>query len=175
MKIWDLSIRQPVFMTMILTAGIVLGAVSFFRMPVNLFPEVDFPVVLVTTIYPGASPEEVEEQITSVLEEELNSVNSIETITSQSSEGVSTIIMQFSLDASVDKVAQDVRDKVGLKRNELPRDIQEPIIRRFNPTDNPIFLFGVSDKSGTLSSAALRTKVEERAGAVARYRRCGRS
>ncbi len=161
MKIWDLSIRQPVFMTMILTAGIVLGSVAFFRMPVNLFPEVDFPVVLVTTVYPGASPDEVEEQITSVLEEELNSVNSIETITSQSSEGVSTIIMQFSLDASVDKVSQDVRDKVGLKRNELPDGILEPIVRRFNPTDAPIMLFGVADATGELSSAALRTTVEE--------------
>ncbi|MCB0110101.1 MAG: efflux RND transporter permease subunit, partial [Caldilineaceae bacterium] len=150
-----------VFMTMILTAGIVVGLVSFFRMPVNLFPEVEFPVVLVTTVYPGASHAEVEEQVTSVLEEELNSTNSIESITSQSSEGVSTIIMQFSLDASVDKVSQDVRDKVNLKRNELPRDIQEPIIRRFNPTDNPIMLFGVADKTGTLSSAALRTAVED--------------
>ncbi|MCB0083052.1 MAG: efflux RND transporter permease subunit, partial [Caldilineaceae bacterium] len=161
MKLWDLSIRQPVFMTMILTAGIVLGSVSFFRMPVNLFPEVEFPVVIVSTVYPGAGPEEVEDQVTSILEEELNSVNSIETITSRSSEGVSTIIMQFSLDASVDKVSQDVRDKVNLKRNELPRDIQEPIIRRFNPTDNPIMLFGVADKTGTLSSAALRTAVED--------------
>ena len=147
MKIWDLSIRQPVFMTMILTAGIVLGSVAFFRMPINLFPEVEFPVVLVTTIYPGASPDEVEEQVTSILEEELNSVNSIETITSRSAEGVSVIIMQFSLDASVDKVSQDVRDKVNLKRNELPRDILEPIIRRFNPTEAPIMLFGVADGS----------------------------
>ena len=161
MKIWDLSIRQPVFMTMILTAGIVLGSVAFFRMPINLFPEVEFPVVLVTTIYPGASPDEVEEQVTSILEEELNSVNSIETITSQSSEGVSVIIMQFSLDASVDKVSQDVRDKVNLKRNELPNDILEPIIRRFNPTDAPIMLFGVADTTGQLSSAELRTLVEE--------------
>lgn len=161
MKIWDLSIRQPVFMTMILTAGIVLGVVSFFRMPVNLFPEVEFPVVLVTTVYPGAGPEEIEDQVTSILEEELNSVNSIETITSRSSEGVSTIIMQFSLDASVDKVTQDVRDKVGLLRNQLPRDIQEPIIRRFNPSDNPIILFGVADNTGELSPAALRNVVED--------------
>lgn len=161
MKIWDLAIRQPVFMTMILTAGIVLGTVSFFRMPINLFPEVEFPVVLVTTIYPGASPDEVEDQVTSLLEEELNSVNSIETITSRSSEGVSVIIMQFSLDASVDKVTQDVRDKVNLKRNELPREIQEPIIRRFNPTEAPIMLFGIADTTGQLSSAQLRSLVEE--------------
>ena len=161
MKLWDLSIRQPVFMTMILTAGIVLGSVAFFRMPINLFPEVEFPVVLVTTIYPGASPDEVEEQVTSILEEELNSVNSIETITSRSAEGVSVIIMQFSLDASVDKVSQDVRDKVNLKRNELPRDILEPIIRRFNPTEAPIMLFGVADGSGQLTAAELRAVVEK--------------
>src|SRR5690554_3585911 len=102
MKIWDISIRQPVFMTMILTAGIVLGLVSFFRMPVNLFPEVEFPVIVVTTIYPGASPEEIEDQITEVLEEELGAIGGIETVSSRSVEGVSTLILQFDLDVSVD-------------------------------------------------------------------------
>ena len=177
MKIWDLSIRQPVFMTMILTAGIVLGSVAFYRMPVNLFPEVDFPVVLVTTVYPGASPNEVEDQVTSILEAELNSVNSIETITSRSSEGVSTIIMQFSLDASVDKVSQDVRDKVNLKRNDLPTAILEPIVRRFNPTDAPVMLFGVADGTGKLSSPRCAPGRRGRADAAPGHRwrrRCRR-
>ena len=83
MKLWDVSIRQPVFMTMILTAGIVLGIVSYTRMPVDLFPNVEFPVIVVTTVYPGASPEEVEDQITSLMEEELGAIAGIETVNSR--------------------------------------------------------------------------------------------
>ncbi|HXF60130.1 MAG TPA: efflux RND transporter permease subunit [Caldilineaceae bacterium] len=161
MKLWDLSIRQPVFMTMILTAGIVLGVVSFFRMPVNLFPDVEFPVIVVTTVYPGASPEEVEEQVTEVLEEELGAIGGIETVSSRSVEGVSTLILQFDLDVSVDNVSQEVREKVNLLRRQLPDGIEEPLIRRFNPSDNPIMLFGVADTTGRLTPVELRALVEE--------------
>jgi HAE1 family hydrophobic/amphiphilic exporter-1 len=161
MKLWDISIRQPVFMTMILTAGIVLGVVSYTRMPVDLFPNVEFPVIVVTTVYPGASPDEVEDQITSVLEEELGAIGGIETVNSRSRESVSTLILQFDLDSSVDKASQEVREKVNLLRNQLPSGIEEPIVRRFNPSDNPIMLFGVADKSGNLSPAELRATVEE--------------
>ena len=70
MKIWDISIRQPVFMTMVLIAGIVMGVFSYFRMPVDNFPNVEFPIVVVTTIYPGASPTEVQDNVTELLEDE---------------------------------------------------------------------------------------------------------
>ena len=68
MKIWDVSIRQPVFMTMVLIAGIVMGVYSYFRMPVDVYPNIEFPIAVVTTIYPGASPTEVEEEVTRKLE-----------------------------------------------------------------------------------------------------------
>ncbi|MCC9076493.1 efflux RND transporter permease subunit [Litorilinea aerophila] len=161
MKLWDIAIRQPVFMTMILAAGIVLGTVSYFRMPVDLFPNVEFPVVLVTTIYPGASPEEMEQQVTKVLEEELSAISGIDSVISRSSEGLSTLILQFDLDQSVDKASQEVREKVNLVRNRLPDGIQEPIIRRFNPSDNPILLFGVADRSGQYAPVELRKLVED--------------
>ena len=143
MKIWDISIRQPVFMTMILVAGMVLGIVAYTRMPVNLFPEVEFPVIVVTTIYPGASPDEVEDQITSLMEEELGAINGIDAVNSRSGEGISNIILQFTLDSDVNRASQEVREKVNLLRNQLPSGVQEPIVRRFNPSDNPIMLFGV--------------------------------
>jgi HAE1 family hydrophobic/amphiphilic exporter-1 len=161
MKLWDLSIRQPVFMTMILAAGIVLGTVSFFRMPVDLFPDVEFPVIVVTTVYPGASPEEVEDQVTSVLEEELGAIGGIESVISRSLEGFSTLVLQFDLDVSVDSVSQEVRERVNLVRNELPDGIEEPLVRRFNPSDNPIMLFAVADAAGTRSPVELRALVEE--------------
>jgi hydrophobic/amphiphilic exporter-1 (mainly G- bacteria), HAE1 family len=161
MKIWDIAIRQPVFMTMILTAGIVLGMVSYTRMPLDLFPDVEFPVIIVTTIYPGAGPEEVEDQVTSILEEELGAIGGIERVNSRSLENVSSLVLQFKLDVSVDSVSQEVREKVNLVRNRLPSGVQEPVVRRFNPSDNPIMLFGVADRSGKLTPLELRKTVED--------------
>ncbi len=161
MKIWDLSIRQPVFMTMILVAGIVMGVFSYFRMPVDLFPDVEFPIVVVVTVYPGASPDEIEEQVTDVLEKELSTIGGIEQVNSTSAESVSTIVLQFSLDESADAVNQEVRERVGLLRNRLPTGIEEPVVRRFNPSDQPVLRFGVADTSGELSPVALRELVDD--------------
>ncbi len=161
MKIWNLAIKQPVLMTMILLAGIVMGVFSYTRMPVNLFPDVEFPVLVVSTIYPGASPDEIEDQVTSVLEAELSTVSGLDSIQSTSSEGMSFIILQFDLELSVDQVSQDVRDKVGLLRNQLPSGILEPIIQTFDPTNLPILTFSVADTSGAMSQLELRDFVEE--------------
>jgi len=161
MKIWDVSIRQPVFMTMILAAGVVLGVASYFRMPVDIFPDVEYPVIVVTTIYPGAGPEEVEDLVTTTLEEKLSAIGGLDTITSQSSEGVSTVVMQFDMDLSADQLSQEVREKVDLVRRDLPGGIEEPIITRFSITDSPVIVFGVTDKTGWLSPSELRTKTED--------------
>ncbi len=161
MKIWNLAIKQPVLMTMILLAGIVMGVFSYTRMPVNLFPDVEFPVLVVSTIYPGASPDEIEDQVTSVLEAELSTVSGLDSIQSTSSEGMSFIILQFDLEMSVDQVSQDVRDKVGLLRNQLPTGILEPVIQTFDPTNLPILTFSVADTSGAMSQLELRDFVEE--------------
>lgn len=161
MKIWDVSIRQPVFMTMILAAGIIMGVFSYFRMPVDVYPNVEFPVVAVITVYPGAGPTEVEEQVTKKLEAELSTVAGVDTVNSTSAESVSTIIILFDLNQSADKVSQEVREKVNILRNDLPSGIQEPVIRRFNPSDQAIMLFGVADKTGKLSPVELRKLVED--------------
>ena len=161
MKLWDISIRQPVFMTMILVAGIVMGIFSYFRMPVDIFPNIEFPVVVVVTVWPGAGPSEVQDQVTKPLEDELSTVPGLDTMTSTSSEGVSTMILSFKLEVSSDQVNEQVREKVNLLRNKLPTAIQDPVIRRFNPTDQPILLFGVSDKTGKLKPVELRKLVED--------------
>ncbi|MCB0157346.1 MAG: efflux RND transporter permease subunit, partial [Caldilineaceae bacterium] len=161
MKLWDISIRQPVFMTMILIAGVVLGTISYFTMPVDLFPDVDFPVVVVTTVYPGASPEEVESQITSKMEGDLSAVSGLDEINSISAESVSTVILVFNLDASAVQAAQDVREQVDLLRNSLPADAQDPVVRRFNPTQAPIMLLAVADRTGATSPVDLRAQVED--------------
>ncbi|MDI9547233.1 MAG: efflux RND transporter permease subunit [Chloroflexota bacterium] len=161
MKIWDVAIRQPVFMTMILAAGVVLGVASYLRMPVDIFPDVEYPVIVVTTIYPGAGPEEVEDLVTTTLEEKLSAIGGLDTITSQSSEGVSTVIMQFDMDLSPDQLSQEVREKVDLVRRDLPGGIEEPIITRFSITDSPVIVFGVTDRAGQLSPSELRAKTED--------------
>ncbi len=161
MKLWDISIRQPVFMTMILVAGVVMGIFSYFRMPVDIFPNIEFPIVVVTTVWPGAGPTEVQDQLTKLMEDELSTVPGLDTMTSTSSEGVSTLVMSFKLTVSSDQVNEQVREKVNLLRNRLPTAIQDPIIRRFNPTDQPILLFGVSDRNGKLKPVELRKIVED--------------
>ena len=161
MKIWDISIRNPVFMTMILVAGLVLGTIAYFTMPVDLFPDVEFPVVVVNTVYPGASPEEVENQITSLMEEELSSIAGLDEISSFSSESVSTVVMLFDLDTPAIQASQDVREEVGLLRNRLPSDVEDPIVRRFDPTAAPIMLLAIADNTGQTAPVDLREQVEE--------------
>ena len=161
MKIWDVSIRQPVFMTMVLVAGIIMGIFSYFRMPVDVFPNVEFPIVVVITVYPGAGPTEVEDQVTKKLETELSTIGGIDAVSSTSAENVSTIVLQFNLDQAADKVSQEVREKVNLLRNQLPDGIQEPVIRRFNPSDQAIMLFGIADTTGQRTPVELRKLVED--------------
>jgi HAE1 family hydrophobic/amphiphilic exporter-1 len=91
MKIWEIAIKQPVFMTMVLLAGVVMGLVSYNHAPVNLPPDISFPVVVVNTPYPGANPDAVEETITNVLEEELSALSGLDNITSSTFEGLSSI------------------------------------------------------------------------------------
>lgn len=161
MKLWDFAIRQPVAMTMILVAGIVLGALSFRSIPVNLFPDVEFPVIVVSTVYPGASPAEVEDTVTSVMEEEFSSLQGIDEVNSSTFEGLSNIILVFDLDTELSRASQEVQDKVNVLKRQLPTDVEEPTVRRFNPSDNPILRFAVADTSESFTSAELRTWVEE--------------
>jgi HAE1 family hydrophobic/amphiphilic exporter-1 len=161
MKIWNTAIRYPVFMTMILLAGVVLGSIAYFTMPVGLYPDVEFPVVVVTTVYPGAAPDEVERQVTSILEEDLSSITGLDQINSISAENVSNVILMFDLDASADQASQDVREKVDLLRNRLPTEAESPTVRRFNPTAAPVMLLAIADNSGQTSPAELRDQVEE--------------
>jgi len=160
MKIWDVSIRQPVFMTMVLLAFVVLGAVSFTRIPVNLFPDVQFPIVAVTTIYPGASPQEVQNDITKKVEDAVNSLVGVDNVTSTSSEGYSLVVIEFSLDTPDEQATREVLEEINQLQNQLPNDAQSPIVRRFNPSERPIIVFSITDTSGSMSPVELRHFVD---------------
>lgn len=161
MRIWDIAIKQPVLMTMILLAGVVLGAVSYTRIPVNLFPDVEFPVIVITTAYPGAGPEEVEEAITEPLEAEFSTLAGIDDVSSQSREGLSQIVLIFSLDTELNTASQEAQEIANVQRRFLPDDAQDPIVRRFNPANAPILRFGVADPTGEYTPATLLKWVED--------------
>jgi len=144
------SIQNPVFATMLMLALLVLGLFSYQRLPVEQFPEVTFPVVVVSIDYPGASPESVEEEVTRRVEEAVNTVSGIKTLSSRSFEGRSLVIIEFDLTVDAKVAAQDVREKVAVIRPALPEDVKEPKVSRFNPDDFPIVSVAVSSPGRSL-------------------------
>jgi HAE1 family hydrophobic/amphiphilic exporter-1 len=144
MWISNTSIRQPIFTTMVISALVVFGLIAYGRLGVDLFPKVDFPIITVTTLLPGADPETVETDVTERLEEALNTLSGIRSLRSQSSESVSMVFVEFELDRDVDAGAQDVRDKVSSIRRNLPADIEEPVIEKLDPDASPILAIALA-------------------------------
>jgi hydrophobic/amphiphilic exporter-1 (mainly G- bacteria), HAE1 family len=158
----NLAIKRPVFITMIILAMVVIGAVSYAGMGVDLLPDISFPIVVVETVYPGAGPEEVESSVSTPVEEDLGSLSGVDSISSRSSEGLSLVIIQFNLDYPTDKAIADVRQQVSAIRGSLPKDILEPVILTFDPNAMPIMSFAVVERTSSLGQAALRTLVDDK-------------
>ena len=138
-----ISIGNPVLATMMMAALLVLGLFSYQRLPVEQFPDVSFPVVVVTTEYPGASPETVETDVSRKIEEAVNAISGVKTLSSRSFEGQSQVIVEFDLTVDPAIAAQDVREKVALVKPQFRREVKEPRISRFNPDDLPIVSLAV--------------------------------
>lgn len=139
----QVSLRNPVFATMVMVAFVVLGIFSFQRLQVDQFPNIDFPVVVVTTAYPGASPEIVESEVTKKVEEAVNAVAGVNTLTSRSYEGSSIVIIEFQLTIDGRKAAEDVREKIGILRPLLRDEVEEPRVLRFDPAARSIWSVAV--------------------------------
>src|SRR5438105_530280 len=120
MKLVDLCIRRPVFATMLIAFLVALGAFSYRKLAVDLFPNIDFPIVTVTTTLKGASVEEMESGVTKPIEEAVNTIEGIDELRSITKEGLSLLVVQFVLEKSRDTAAQDVRDKVATVLAQLP-------------------------------------------------------
>ncbi len=146
----DLSIKRPVLATMMIVALVTLGIFSFRRLSVDLWPKVEFPFVSITTEYPGASPEAVEREVTKKIEEAVNSVEGVKRIFSYSNEGFSQVFIEFELKTKIMDDVADVRAKMDAIRSELPRDIETPVIGRFDPAAQPIMVFSVKGPGWTL-------------------------
>ena len=146
MAIWDLCIKRPVFTVMLVSAPLVLGLVSYSRLGVDLFPNVELPVVVVTTTLKGTSVEEMETSVTKPLEEIINTVNGIDELRSTTLEGLSRITVQFFLEKNRDVAAQEVRDKISTIMAQLPEGIDPPIIDKFDINAMPVMTIAVSGK-----------------------------
>ncbi|HOU76542.1 MAG TPA: efflux RND transporter permease subunit [Syntrophales bacterium] len=142
----DTSIKRPVFATMFILALVILGLVSYPEIGVDLFPKIEFPIVNITTRLNGASPEIMDIDVTDKIEESVNTINGVKTITSTSAEGVSTISIEFVLERDIDMAVQDVREKVSLIRSKLPTDILEPIIQKVDPDANPVYYIALTGR-----------------------------
>jgi HAE1 family hydrophobic/amphiphilic exporter-1 len=137
------SIQNPVFATMIMLVFVVMGLFSFQRLKVDQFPNIDLPVVVVLTEYPGASPEIVESEVSKKIEEGVNSIAGISALTSRSYENQSVVVIEFQLNMDGRKAADDVREKVAGMRATLRDEVKEPRIIRFDPTSKAVWSLAV--------------------------------
>ena len=132
MKITELAVKRPILTTMTITALVVLGLFSYFRLGVDLFPNVEFPFVVVQTTLRGAGPEEVESSITKPIEESVNTISGIDELTSTSYEGMSVVLIKFLLEKNGDVAAQEVRDKINAVLAQLPQGTDQPVVSKFD-------------------------------------------
>jgi len=154
----DTSIKRPVFATMVIAALVIFGLVSYPGIGVDLFPKVDFPIVNISTTLKGASPEIMDIDVTDKIEEAVNTINGVKTITSTSTEGVSTVTVEFVLERDIDLAVQDVREKISAIRSKLPRDIDEPVIEKVDPDATPVLWLALT---GEKSPRELSTYANE--------------
>ncbi len=143
-KLAQICIQRPVFATMLILALVVLGVSAYLKLGVDLYPKIDFPVVTVTTTLRGASPEEVETQVTKRIEESVNTVSGIDELRSLSAEGVSITWITFVLEKDPDVGAQEVRDKVAAITRDLPKDVDPPVTEKLSTDASPVISVVVS-------------------------------
>lgn len=156
----NLSIKRPVFAAVMMLALVTLGIASYTSLPVDLWPNVEIPVITIVTPYPGASPETVEREVSRRIEEAVNPIAGVKHVSSTSRESVSQVVVEFALEVSADRGAQDARTKVAAIRGDLPAAIQDPIIEKYDIGGAPIVSLAV--RSSTLAPRDLTTLVERR-------------
>jgi hydrophobic/amphiphilic exporter-1 (mainly G- bacteria), HAE1 family len=146
MKISRLSVRRPVFTSMVVLIVLLLGSVSLSRLPIDLMPDIDYPTLAVSTSYENASPEEMEELVTRRIEEAVAVAPGVEDITSTSAEGRSTVRVSFAWGTDLDAAANDIRDRLDRVIAALPDDATRPMLQRFDPAASPILYLGAASR-----------------------------
>ncbi|WP_141733745.1 efflux RND transporter permease subunit [Oligoflexus tunisiensis] len=143
MNLASLSIKRPVFITCIVIAMLASGAMSFMKLGVDLFPNVTFPFISVWTIYPGAGPKEIETQVSKIIEEQIATIPGLKSVGSVNQEGLSVVSAEFTLETDVKFAEQQVKDKIALVRRNLPDGVEEPLLRRIDPSEQPVAIIAV--------------------------------
>jgi len=156
----DLSIRRPIFASVMMLALVTLGLFSYKRLAVDMFPDVEMPVITIVTKFPGASPETVEREVSKRIEEAVNPIAGVKHVMSTSRESVSTVVVLFQLEVRINEASQEARSKVAAIRGELPQGIEDPIIQKLDFSAMPIVSLAV--RSRELSARDLTTLVEKR-------------
>jgi HAE1 family hydrophobic/amphiphilic exporter-1 len=160
MLLSNLSIKRPIFATVMMLVLVTLGIFSYRKLAIDMFPDVEIPVVSVVTKFPGSSPETVEREVSKRIEEAVNSISGVKHVMSTSRESVSNVVLMFNLEVRVNDAAQEVRAKVGAIRGILPQGIEEPIIQKLDFSAFPIASLAV--RSEKFSPRDLTTLVEKK-------------
>ncbi len=173
----QVSLKNPVFATMVMLAIVVLGLFSYQRMQVDQFPNIDLPVVVITADYPGASPGIVESEVTKKIEEGVNSIAGVNTLSSRSVEGQAVVIVEFQLYVDGRKAAEDVREKIASIRPTFRDEVKEPRVLRFDPSSRAVWSVAVlPDSAPTLPTSCGSLPPEGAAPpAVRQSRACARN
>lgn len=156
----DLSIKRPVLATVMSLIIVFAGILAFTKLPVREYPDIDPPVVTVTTVYPGASAKVIETEITDLIEEEAAGVEGIRTMLSTSRDQVSTVTVEFVLERDIDVAAQDLRDKISRVASRLPENADEPVIAKADSDAQPVMWIGVQSDTRNLIDLAEYTDKE---------------
>ena len=144
MSLAELSIKRPIFISCLVILMIVMGILSYKKMAVDQFPDVTFPVVFAEIVYPGASPVDVEKQISKIIEDEVSSLSGLESVSSYNYDSLAFIVIKFRLGTDIKESEQQVRNRIQNIRNKLPKDAKEPSVRRFDPADQPVFTIAMN-------------------------------
>ncbi|MBF0526860.1 MAG: efflux RND transporter permease subunit, partial [Deltaproteobacteria bacterium] len=160
MVLSNLSIKRPVFAAVMMLALVTLGIFSYRRLAIDMFPDVEIPVISIITKYPGASPETVEREVSRRIEEAVNPIAGVKHVISSSREGVSNVVVQFHLEYKVNEGSQEARAKINGIRGDLPQGIEEPIIQKLDFSAMPIVSLAV--RSDSMTARDLTTLVEKK-------------
>lgn len=156
----DLSIRRPIFASVMMLALVTLGAFSFRRLSIDMFPDVEIPVLTIVTKFPGASPETVEREVSRRIEEAVNPIAGVKHVTSMSRESVSTVIVEFRLEVKINEASQEARAKISAIRGDLPQGIEEPVIQKLDFSAMPVVSLAI--RSEGMTPRDLTTLVDKR-------------
>ena len=156
----NLSIKRPIFATVMMLALVTLGIFSYRRLAIDMYPDVEIPVLSIVTKFPGASPETVEREVTKRIEEAVNPIPGVKHVISISRESVSQVVVEFNLEVRINEASQEARAKVNAIRGDLPQAIEEPIIQKLDVSAIPVVSLAV--RSERLSPRELTTLVEKK-------------